>query len=92
MPAPAASYSLRLVRYQVRRTMCSGSSAGFAKQLDDALQRRADLGGHVRGIIALLVAAGLAGQHDPFAGAVDLDTVREAAGFRPFGRLQDTHA
>ena len=72
--------------------MCSGSRAGFSKQLDDALQRRADLGGHVRGIIALLVAAGLAGQHDPFAGAVDLDTVREAAGFRPFGRLQDTHA
>src|SRR5215212_5794328 len=24
MPGPAASYSLRLVRYQVRRTICSG--------------------------------------------------------------------
>src|SRR5439155_25535300 len=41
--------------------------ASFSKELDDALQRGADLGGHVRGIVALLVAAGLAGQHDPFA-------------------------
>jgi hypothetical protein len=35
--------------------------------------------------------SGLAGQHDPFAGTIDLDPVRKAARFRPLGRLQDTH-
>lgn len=68
-----------------------GTGAGFAQQLDDALQRRADLGCHVGNVVALFVAAGLPRQHDPFARSVERDTVREAAGFRPFGRLQDTH-
>src|SRR5882757_7430754 len=31
-----------------------GAGAGFAEQLDNALQRGADLGGHVRRIVALL--------------------------------------
>ena len=52
-----------------------GSRAGFPKQLDDPLQRRADLPGHIGGIVALLAAAGLAGEHDPFAWAVDLDAM-----------------
>ena len=68
-----------------------GPRAGLAEQLDDPLQRDADLGCHIRLIVALLVAAGLAREHDPFAGTVNLDAVRKAAGFRPFGRLQDTH-
>ena len=52
-----------------------GAGAGLGEQLHDPLQRAADLGGHVGLIVALLVAAGLAGQHDPFAGTVDLDAV-----------------
>ena len=91
MPAPAASYSLRLVRYQVRRTMCSGPAPASANSLMIRRKRDADLGGHVGRIFALLVAAGLAGQHDPAAGTVDRDAVRKAARLRPFGRLQDTH-
>jgi hypothetical protein len=68
-----------------------GTGAGLAEQLDDAFQRGAHLPGHVGLILALLIAAGLAGKHDPFAGAIDHDAVRKAAGFRPFGRLQDKH-
>jgi hypothetical protein len=68
-----------------------GAGAGLAEQLDDPLQRLSNLGGKVRRVVALLVAAGLAGQHHPFAGSIDHDTVRKAARFRPFGRLQDTH-
>src|SRR5882724_2582190 len=64
-----------------------GTGAGLSKQLDDPLQRGADLGGHIRLVVALFVTAGLSGQHDPFAGTVDFDAVRKAAGFRPFGRL-----
>src|SRR3954454_5066567 len=56
------------------------SGPGLAKQLDDPLQRGSYLGGHVGRIVALLVAAGLARQHDPFAGTVNFDAVREAAG------------
>src|SRR5689334_21626114 len=65
--------------------------AGFAQELDDPLQPASDLRGEIGRIVALLVAAGLAGQNNPFAGAVDHDTMRKAARFRPFGRLQDTH-
>ena len=91
MPAPAASYSLRLVRYQVRRTMCSGPALGLAEQLDDPVQGGADLCGHIGLIVALLVAAGLAGQHDPSAGTIDRYAVGKAAWLRPFGRLQGLH-
>ena len=61
--------------------MCCGPRPGLAEQLDDPPQRHRDLTRHVRLIIALLVAAGLAGQHDPFAGTIDRDAVRKAAGF-----------
>jgi hypothetical protein len=42
-------------------------------------------------IFARLIAAGLTGKHDPFAGAIDHDAVGKAARFRPFGRLQNMH-
>jgi hypothetical protein len=42
-------------------------------------------------LIFALLAAGLAGKHDPSAGTIDRYAVREAAWLRPFGRLQDTH-
>src|SRR5712671_633147 len=57
-----------------------GAGARLSQQLDDPFQGRADLGGHVGLILPLLVATGLAGQHDPFAGTVDLDAVRKTAG------------
>src|SRR5580700_2685703 len=56
-----------------------GAGAGLAKQLHDPPQGVADLPAHIRLIFALLVAAGLAGQHDPAAGTIDLDAVRKAA-------------
>ena len=49
------------------------------QQLDDPPQRDGDLTGHIGLIVALLVAAGLAGQHHPFAGTIDFDAVRKAA-------------
>src|SRR6478736_4605512 len=67
------------------------AGAGLSQQLDDPFQGRPNLGGHVRMIIPLLVAAGLAGQHDPSSGAIDFDAVGKPAGFRPISRLQDTH-
>src|SRR6202012_3023744 len=67
------------------------AGARFLQKLDDALQRGADLRAKIRRIVALLVAAGLTREHDPSAGSVDLDAVRESPRFRPFGRLQDTH-
>jgi len=69
--------------------MCSGPAPGLAEQLDDPPQRGADLPGHIGLIVALLVAAGLAGQHDPAAGTIDRDAVRKAARFstiRPVAR------
>src|SRR5882672_8324173 len=68
-----------------------GAGAGLGQQLDDPPQRDGDLTGHIGLIIALLVAAGLAGQHYPFAGTIDFDAVRKAARLLPVGRLQDTH-
>ena len=91
MPAPAASYSLRLVRYPGQAHDVLGACTRFREQLDDSLQRSSDLGGEIPGVVALLVAAGLSRQHDPSAGSIDLDAVRESPRFRPFGRLQNTH-
>src|SRR5882672_6637262 len=68
-----------------------GAGAGLGQQLDDPPQRDGDLTGHIGLIVALLVAAGLAGQHYPFAGTIDFDAVRKAARLLPVGRLQDTH-
>src|SRR6185437_8262739 len=68
-----------------------GTGAGLGKQLDDPTQGNPHLCGHVRLVIPLLIAPGLAGEHDPSAGTIDRDTVREAARLGPFGRLQDTH-
>src|ERR1700731_2082537 len=56
-----------------------GPGAGLRKQLDDPAQRRSDLPGHVGLIVTLLVTAGLAGKHDPSAGAIERDAVRKAA-------------
>src|ERR1700676_723520 len=56
-----------------------GTSASLRQQFDNSSQRRPDLTGHVRLIFALLVAARLAGQHDPASGAIDRDAVRKAA-------------
>ena len=53
MPAPAASYSLRLVKYQVSRTMCSGPAPASANSLMIRSQGFADLGGHVGLILTL---------------------------------------
>jgi hypothetical protein len=92
IPAPAASYSLLLVRYQRQANDVLRTSAGLAEQLDDAFQRGADLPHHVGLIVTFFVAAGLAGEHDPFAGTVDHDAMGKAARFRPFGRLQHLHA
>ena len=44
----AAPPRLRLVRYQVRRTMCSGPAPASAEELDDPLQRGCDLRGQCR--------------------------------------------
>src|SRR5262249_27499331 len=44
-----------------------GRRARFREQLDDPLQGGRDLRSHLGGIIAFLVATGLAGQHDPAA-------------------------
>jgi len=65
--------------------------AGLCQELDDPPQRGRDLGCEIRRIFALLVAAGLARQHHPSAGALDLHTMGKTARFRPFGRLQDAH-
>ncbi len=89
--APAASYSLRLVRYQVRRTMCSGPAPASARSLMIRFSAVATWARHVRRVIAGLVAAGLPGQHDPAARPLRHHAMRKAARFLPFGRLQDTH-
>ena len=51
------------------------------KQLDDALERSRDLCSERWRIVALLVAAGLACQHDPSARTTEFDTVGKAARF-----------
>src|ERR1700730_18361913 len=91
MPWLAASYSLRLVKYQGRGTMFSGPGPAPPQQLEDPPECYAALRRHVGQIVALLVAAGLSRQHDPSAGSVEFDAMRKPARFRPFGRLQDTH-
>src|ERR1700682_2773188 len=68
-----------------------GSGPGFTEQLDDPSQRDADLSSQIGLIFALLVAAGLPGEDDPSAGAIDRYAVRKAAWFGPFGRLQGQH-
>jgi hypothetical protein len=68
-----------------------GTGPRLGQQLDDPAQRCCDLPGHVWLIFPLLIAAGLAGKHDPSAGTIERDAVREGARLRPFGRLQDLH-
>ena len=58
-----------------------GARPGLTEQLDDTPQRHRDLACHIGLIVALLVAPGLAGKHDPLAGTIDRDAVRKAAGF-----------
>jgi hypothetical protein len=48
-----------------------GPGTGLRQQLDDALQRTSYLRRKVGCIVALLIAAGLAGQHHPFAGTIN---------------------
>jgi len=56
-----------------------GTGAGLRKQLDDPAQRRPHLARHIGLIVPLLIAAGLAGKHDPSAGTIERDAVRKAA-------------
>src|SRR6185437_5374981 len=51
------------------------TSAGLAEQLHDPLERGCDLRRQVGGIVALLIAAGLARQHNPAAGAAQFDAM-----------------
>jgi hypothetical protein len=51
-----------------------GTGPGLREQFDDPSQRDSDLSGHI-GLIFTLLAAGLAGQHDPSAGTIDRDAV-----------------
>jgi hypothetical protein len=67
------------------------SGPGLRKQLDDPLQRDRHLRRQIGLILALFVAAGLAGKHDPSASTIDLEAMRKTARLRPFGGLQDTH-
>ena len=59
--------------------MCSGPAPASPSSLMILRSAIADLPGHVGLIVALLVAAGLAGKHDPSAGTIDRDAVRKAA-------------
>ena len=66
---------VRLTWYLTSRSEYEAAGPGIGQQLHDPLQRRANLGAHVGRIVALLVTAGLAGQHDPSARPVDLDAM-----------------
>src|ERR1700738_1122235 len=68
-----------------------GPGPGLSEQLDDPSQRRPHLPRHNGLLVALPVAAGLAGKDDPSARTIDRDAVRKAAWLCPFCRLQDTH-
>src|SRR4051794_19038428 len=68
-----------------------GPGARLLEKPDDPAQCVADLSRHVGRVFTLFISTGLARKHDPSAGRVDNDTVRKAAGLRPFGWLQDMH-
>ena len=56
-----------------------GAGPGLGEQLDDPSQGNPDLSGHVRLILALLIASGLTGKNDPSARTIDFDAVGKAA-------------
>ena len=79
MPAPGGFVFAAAGQIPGQANDVLGTGAGLRQQLDDPAQRDPDLRGHVGLVFALLVAAGLARQHDPSAGTIDLDAVRKAA-------------
>jgi hypothetical protein len=58
-----------------------GTGPGLREQPDDPSQRHSNLPGHIGLVLPLLVATGLASEHDPSAGTIDCNAVRKAARF-----------